>query len=239
MINALRQDFAPDKTWVYDWLSIPRFRTYLDASGNNMSRALRLYEWNIDLGQVLMKDIAFFEVALRNAYDRAISSHWEGSESWLFDGSSPVNIPILRRSSSGKMFDANALNRASIHSAASSYKELSQPGKIIANLSFGFWAHLTDKAHERALWIPYLHHAWPVGTNRADLNAKIKLINECRNRIAHHEPLFHYVRQAASPTAIDRSVISLFHQLLPLADVFDPNAPTTSVETFLQSNPRP
>lgn len=43
-----------------------------------MKRALSLYEWNIDLGRVLMRDIAHFEVALRNAYDRVMRDRWEG-----------------------------------------------------------------------------------------------------------------------------------------------------------------
>ena len=238
MINALEQGSAPDETWINDWLSTPRFRTYLDACKGNVPRALRLYEWNIDLGQTLMKDIAFFEVALRNAYDRAISSRWRGAANWLSDDNSPVNMPIPRRNSSGKPFDANALNRASIRNATPPHTPSPQPGKTIANLSFGFWAHLTDKAHERALWIPYLHHAWPVGTNRAELDSRIRLINECRNRIAHHEPLFHHTNPALSPVSIDKSTIDLFRQLLPQADVFAPNTPTP-VELFIQSNPQP
>lgn len=77
MIDVLAHNHAPDETWVLEWLSSPRLQTYLDASGNNLQRALRLYEWNINLGQTLMKDIAFFEVALRNAYDREIDSRWD------------------------------------------------------------------------------------------------------------------------------------------------------------------
>lgn len=85
MIDVLAHNYAPDETWVLEWLSSPRLQTYLDASGNNLQRALRLYEWNINLGQTLMKDIAFFEVALRNAYNREIDSRWDGTRHWLFD----------------------------------------------------------------------------------------------------------------------------------------------------------
>lgn len=38
----------------------------LAVCGDDTERALALYEWNIDLGTVLMCDIAHFEVALRN-----------------------------------------------------------------------------------------------------------------------------------------------------------------------------
>lgn len=130
MIDVLAHNHAPDETWVLEWLPSPRLQTYLDASGNNLQRALRLYEWNINLGQTLMKDIAFFEVALRN------------------------------------------------------------------------------------------------------------LINECRNRIAHQEPLFHDADGIRNPAVVDGLVVDLFHELLPQADVFEPDAPTP-VELFLHSSPRP
>lgn len=37
------------------------------------------------LGRVLMGDIAHFELALRNAYDRALTERFQGDEHWLFD----------------------------------------------------------------------------------------------------------------------------------------------------------
>ena len=57
MIDVLAHNHAPDETWVLEWLSSPRLQTYLDASGNNLQRALRLYEWNINLGQINGKDL--------------------------------------------------------------------------------------------------------------------------------------------------------------------------------------
>lgn len=127
MIDVLAHNHAPDETWGLEWLSSPRLQTYLDASGNNLQRALRLYEWNINLGQTLMKDIAFFEVALRNAYNREIDSRWDGTRHWLFDDDSSVNIPISRHNRAGKSFDANALNRTSIRNATPSRTETIQP----------------------------------------------------------------------------------------------------------------
>jgi hypothetical protein len=36
-----------------------------------------LYEWNLRLGAALMRDIAHIEIAVRNAYDRAMRQHWQ------------------------------------------------------------------------------------------------------------------------------------------------------------------
>lgn len=68
----------PVPAWAGRWLSVRRLEPYLAACGGDAERALSLYEWNIDLGGVLMRDIAHFEVALRNAYDRVMRERWEG-----------------------------------------------------------------------------------------------------------------------------------------------------------------
>lgn len=70
MPNALKVDRAH----VISWLSEPRYSKYLEATRGDDSVALNLYLWNIGLAQAVLKDVSFFEVALRNAYDRAISS---------------------------------------------------------------------------------------------------------------------------------------------------------------------
>ncbi|UVI35565.1 hypothetical protein [Brevibacterium spongiae] len=63
-------------------------------------------------------------------------------------------------------------------------------GKVIAELSFGFWRQLTTNAMEKSMWVPYLHTAFPQGTSRRSIDAQVSAVNELRNRIAHHEPLF-------------------------------------------------
>lgn len=227
-----------DGSWIENWLSVPRLETYLNRCHGNRDEAMHLYEWNTDLGLVLLRDIGYFEVALRNAYDRAIGERWDGDEHWLFDPSSPVNIHIPRRTRAGTHFDANALNRSLIEEARHGHSGKLGPDSTIANLSFGFWAHLTDKAHERALWIPYLHHAWPSGTNRSALDSAIRSIGICRNRIAHHEHLFDPKDENLLPALVDCNVITLFCQLIPGNTLFSPSDPSP-VDQFLRRRPMP
>ena len=90
--------------WIEKWLSEPRLETYLRRCHGNRDEAMRLYEWNTDLGLVLLKDIGYFEVALRNAYDRVIANQgdetlfvsWTFSaaenEGYTFDGISRVHF---------------------------------------------------------------------------------------------------------------------------------------------------
>lgn len=181
-------------TWIENWLSKARFQRYLDECAGDPERALALYEWNVETGQVLMRDIAHFEVALRNSYDAAISDKWRHEIHWLLHPESPAVMPIWRTKSVRGIkrgYDVNFRTRKNVEDAIkrSGYR-LDAPGKVIAELSFGFWRQLTTKAMEKSVWVPYLHHAFPRGTERAAIDADIKKINDLRNRIAHHEPLF-------------------------------------------------
>jgi len=71
------------------------------------------------------------------------------------------------------------------------------PGKVVAELGFGFWRYLTSSAHEATLWTPVLHRAFPPGTDRArDVDRRIEKLHVLRNRVAHHEPLLNVDLQA-------------------------------------------
>jgi hypothetical protein len=85
------------------------------------------------------------------------------------------------------------------------------PGKVIANLSFGFWRYLSSKAHEKTLWVPYLHAAFPPKTNRGDVDARVGRLHGLRNRVAHHEPL------------LSTDVLAGLDDLLWVAERLDPS----------------
>ena len=160
--------------WAERWLSPSRLSSYLNLCGGDVERALELHEWNLMLGRALMGDIAHFELALRNAYDRALTERFEGDEHWLFDASSPVTRPIMRKSKAKKLRDVNMVNRRAIDDARGRAHDPANPNQVIAGLMLGFWAHMTDRSRERDLWIPYLHAAWPAGTDRAKLTCSSK-----------------------------------------------------------------
>lgn len=176
--------------WVEEWLSQPRFNRYLGECGRDRQRALATYEWNIRLGHAILRDAGHFEIALRNAYDRAISARWSGSTHWLFDPASPLQRPLWR-TVRGRRLDINIPNRAAIAGAVrKSGGAAATPGAVIAELTFGFWEHLADAAHEQSVWVPYLYYAWPKGTARAQIDRPTHTISSLRNRAVHHEPLF-------------------------------------------------
>lgn len=200
--------------WIEDWLGAPRFQKYLDTCQGDRSLALELYEWNVSLGQALMRDIAHFEIALRNAYNNAVSRNWSGRDHWLLDAESPAVMPIwrIKRDKSGlkRGSDVNFFNRRSVDSAIRKCGGVNAtPGHVIAELSFGFWSSLTSAANEKSIWVPYLHHAYPQGTDRGPVDKSISAINKVRNRIAHHEPIFDRQRTPElDPGVVSTSILT-------------------------------
>ncbi len=229
---------APDHTvlgeWVEAWLSTPRFGRYLSEAGGDRDRALAMYEWNLRLGAALMRDIAHVEVAVRNAYDEVMTTHWQGGKHWLLDPASPVLAPLWRTRHS-KRADVNARNRTTVTEAVRRRGGASaKPGEVIAELSFGFWRHCTDTAHEKTLWVPYLHRAWPKKTSRVAIERSLTIINTARNRASHHEPLFGS-QPGSDLTAAHREVLQLSEMLLP--DLAEYIKDTTTVQTILTDRP--
>ena len=111
----------------------------------------------------------------------------------------------MRKSKAKKLRDVNMVNRRAIDDARGRAHDPVNPNQVVAGLMLGFWAHMTDRSRERDLWIPYLHAAWPAGTDRAELNLKLEAINKLRNRVAHNERLFNPGSDGYSPMESTRT----------------------------------
>ena len=99
---------------------------------------------------------------------------------------------------------------------------------------------MTDKSHERDLWIPYLHHVWPKGSKRAEVAAKLSAINKVRNRAAHHEHLFNPVHKDTSPSLAGTYMAELYAHLVPQAfrDAF-PTLQPIEMQSFIDESVAP
>ncbi|MBJ2328614.1 hypothetical protein JFX23_02325 [Schaalia cardiffensis] len=183
-----------------------------------------------------MHDIAHFEIALRNAYDAAIGTRWSGGVHWLLDSNSPAVMPIWRikkdRSGLKRGSDVNYRNRRAVDDAIRKCGGAkATAGKVMAELSFGFWRHLTSASHEKTVWVPYLHHAYPLRTDRATIDMIIGDINDVRNRIAHHEPIFdRWKKPSQEPDIIHESLMEVFKMIAPdAADYVKQSSTVTKV----------
>lgn len=204
--------------WIDTWLSTERFAPYLSHCGGNRQAALELYDWNASLSCSLFKDITHFEISLRNAYNQAFENKWQGPNHWLLDKNSPVRKEIIRKArvqKKKKDSDINFENRKNIRLAINrAGGRTAAPGKILAELSFGFWSSLTASNREQFLWTPYLRFAYPKGTDRKTVDVKLELIRQVRNRIAHIEPIYYSIAKLNySPYTFPKTLFEVFSML--------------------------
>jgi hypothetical protein len=209
--------------WVEVWLSPPRFGVYLAAAASDRQLALDLYEWNAVVSAAFHHDLAHLEVALRNAYDAAIVAntpaglpHWTTDPYRLF----PVRWRAAR---DGTRIDANRSPREQIERAVRAAGPGAPPGKVIAELTFGFWRYLSITAHHHPLWIPYLHNAFAAGTSRPAVDWPVGRLHQLRNRIAHHEPLLRRNRATGMLSLTTQHLVDHHSDLLTVADLISPN----------------
>lgn len=179
--------------WVEQWLSAPRFQTYLAETGGDRQRALDLYEWNT----VILHDLAHVEVAVRNAYNGALEAHQPGPLHWTDE--MMRYFPVMwRTAKNGRRYDENETPRDQLANAQRIVGARALPGKVVAELMFGFWRYVSISGRETSLWRPYPHHGFVGGTSRSAVDGPMSQLHRLRNRVAHHEP-FRQTRPRGCP----------------------------------------
>jgi hypothetical protein len=159
------------------WISDARFHPFLTEAGGNHVRAVDLYDWHVQLSAACFATIHNFEVLVRNAIDAELGRGQPQSpirDTWLMD------FNILEPSGIKQVITAvERLEKG---------KDITR-GRIVAGVSFGFWAGLFSKDYEE-VWRHRLRHAFPHGSiRRKDLTQPMRLIQRFRNRVAHHDCL--------------------------------------------------
>lgn len=163
-------------------ISAPRLEPYLRLMqvNGNFDHAIKWYLWNARLAKAFLFPLQTAEVSVRNSIHNAFSSYLGGSN-WIF------NPPF-------------SLTKEHQASLSASLRRLSKrkpnptPDDIVASLSFDFWSNLFREEYE-ALWmapglIAAVFPQAPIGADRDRIKKIVRRINELRNRIAHHEPIY-------------------------------------------------
>lgn len=142
-----------------------------------MERAFALYEWNMAVSAALFHSIGALEVVVRNALHdqlaRTLGPTWYR------------RVPLA---AAAKDDVARAIDRATRGGA-----ERELPGKVVAELPFGFWRFLLSRRYHTSLWVPVLYRAFPrhpdAARQRTDIENRMERLHFVRNRVAHHEPV--------------------------------------------------
>jgi hypothetical protein len=155
-------------------LSQERVGPYLNLAANDLREAIRLYERNTSFSEALYGLLQGLEVTLRNSMHHALSlglarEDWYESVVW------------------------QVAQQEQIDNAKDSLQKKAKPvtpGRMVAELTFGFWVGLTGPKYSVDLWERHLYKAFPnAKLGRKQLNKRLESIRLLRNRVAHHEPI--------------------------------------------------
>lgn len=139
------------------------------------------YAWNMALSESLYTPLQCLEVGLRNGIHDAATEYFK-TDQW-FDLPGVLYPPEFSKVQEAK----GALLKS---------KKPLNAGRIIPELTFGFWTSLFDVRYEKILW-PWLLK--PVVPNmprhiriRKNLSKRLNRVRILRNRIFHHEPIWQW-----------------------------------------------
>ena len=159
-------------TEIERFVSRERLKRYLAATGQNLENAVSLYEQNVAISEMTFGLLHGLEVAIRNSMHDRLTAHF-GTPRWY-------TVAPLSAYSQDKI-------RAAIRDAGGPN---ASPGKVVAELTFGFWTDLAAQRYHWTLWQPCLSGAFPtVRVARPVIHRRLEDIRWLRNRVAHHEPI--------------------------------------------------
>lgn len=168
---------------IFNGLSPQRLGPYLRHSKSDPWLALAQYRWNLQLSESLYPLIHLNEVVFRNALHNALTTEFE-TEYW-FKG-----LWLHTR-------EQQVINKV----LAELHKRYEEPSadQVIAELTFGFWCSLCDSRyeHKQILWPKLLKHT-PLKSlpkrqrQRKEISRAVNRLRQLRNRIFHHEPVWHW-----------------------------------------------
>ena len=181
--NALETAFSSDRLVLY--------RRYT----NSDEQAFELHSWNTKLGATINHSMQGFELLLRNHCNLHLSTIY-GRSDWYeaFPGITDPQYQHL------KYFYEE------VQVVKSRVRNRNNPPCIVAGLTFGFWFALFTRRVERDFWLKGLKDVFqhrPARRDRKEISDALGRVKNLRNRIAHHEPIFHRDMTAAQALIIE------------------------------------
>ncbi|MFF7194098.1 hypothetical protein ACFZAM_10365 [Streptomyces sp. NPDC008079] len=174
-------------------MSAERFQPFLAVSEHDATVALRLYAWDAEVSRALYSVLRDLEICYRNAVHRQLTGKYRRDDWW--------NDRRIRLHQVGQGNIADARDKLR------TLRRPDAPCDIVAQLSFGFWVGLFARGegrhYEMQLWNASLQHLFRAhGVRRDTLHRDLKKLLELRNRVAHHERIFHLPLEARFAAAL-------------------------------------
>ncbi len=194
-------------------MSAYRAGRYLAACGGKKQKAIALYRLNLVLSQNAFSVIGCLEISLRNAIDECYLYH-HGSD-WLRTSVAIGGIFCLRPCQRTRIVIEKAIHQLQSHSPHPHHNQL------VSKMDFGFWRYLLAAPQFNAAGQKLLQ-AFPAkprsspshNINHTYIFRELELINQFRNRLAHHEPICFAPGLATIDSSNARSIHRLSHKLI-------------------------
>lgn len=196
-------------------VSSVRLEAYRPVGGSDLDMLVN-YLWNIELSEALYPCLQTFEVALRNSIHTALSDHFQ-TELWFDQG-------ILLEWQQARVQEARE--------ALTQHQKPHEPGRIVAELSFGFWSSMFNSPYEVPLW--HANGARLISTvfphlprtlrTRKKISQRVERIRRMRNRVFHYEPVWNKEDLASLHHQIDEALSWIspeMREVMALSDKFN------------------
>lgn len=196
---------------IEDILHTERIDVYR-RDGADHTITLARYTLNMALSEALYPTLQFAEIALRNAIHHALTTRC-GTDAW-------VDSPLAR------LTPWQQIRVTEAKDALKKLRKTPAPGRIVAELNFGFWTGFFNKIHARTGIGSYLAkkvfpHAPPPEQYLSKLDKRWQDIRDLRNRVFHHERILHWRDLNARHQAILSIVAWMSPELHDLAKALD------------------
>lgn len=159
-------------------ISNDRATPYYTASRRVDSQAFGAYAWNLALCESVYPALNSIEICLRNSINAAAIQEF-GTTDWFPMCLHEREIDVVSQLSS----DLRASGRAN------------GPSDLVSNLTLGFWLSLFRIRYEQVLWPKLLEAVFPhcprSQRTRQNVYVRLEKIRRLRNRVFHHEPIWH------------------------------------------------
>ncbi len=156
-------------------ISAERLKTYEDWANSDNAEGHALYALNVALSEAFYTTLHILEITLRNSIHETLKQ--VHGDDW-FSNRSVIN-------------DRYKVEK--ITQAKAKHNKNTTDGKIVAELTLGFWTSLFSKGNKH-LWgqilMPMFDARRPL--QRKEIARRLTSVRRLRNRIAHHEPIIHY-----------------------------------------------
>lgn len=160
--------------------------------------AVQLYERNVEISAAAWVVISDIEIVLRNIVADSMTAHhaatrtsvnyrWYDDPTWFATGQKWFTSETLRSI-------ATAMGRVGDPGPTGAPRP--PEGRVVAELTLGFWRYLLVSRYEHSLWNPSIRSSFhglshlSGSDSRKAVYSAVERLNYLRNRVAHHEPIY-------------------------------------------------